>query len=224
MAVLATRAVAATIANLTLRVRRMIGDTDSTEANQRFSDADIRAEIDHMMAQMYSEVSNSDPSGFLQVDDMTYTASALSVAIPTAADIEGNSIYKIEDITDATAPLYIAPRSIDQLNRFSDETGWALQGHAIALRPIPTSARTLRIYTLAPFIPTTTTTSDQHALNINHEELICLGAAVRLQEVDNQVPVTRMQRLQQLWDLYQRCAARVIGPTYIKNTRVLLNY
>lgn len=222
MAVLSVKAVAATVANLTSRVRRMVGDTDSDTNNQRWLDADIRAEIDHQLAQMYSEVASMDPSGFLQTTTMSYTADASNspVALPTG--LEGNSIYKVEDYTDSSAPLYFPYRSVLELSRFRDERGWSLVGNAIVISPQPVTTATLRIYTLAPFIPTTSTTTDQHSLSINHEELICLGAAIRLQENDNEIPLTRISRYQTLWEQYQKTAARYIGRKYVRNTRKLV--
>lgn len=237
MAVLSTRAVAATVAALTLRVRRLIGDTESEEANQRWSDTDIRSAIDDTLAHMYTQVASSDPSGFLQFTDLTYTASALSVTLP--AGIEGQSIYKVEDIDDAALPVYLAYRSPVEINRFSDEHGWTLDvtqsafsagttvsTQAIAVRPIPSAARLLRIYTLAPFIPVSaaaTPTTDQHTMSLGHEELITLGSAIRLQEIDNEVPSGRRERHGELWEHYIKTAARHQGPVYVRNTRILLN-
>lgn len=103
-------------------------------------------------------------------------------------EINGSSIYKVEDFSNTSAPIYYPYRSLLNFNRFTDEFGWTLIGNSIALSPKPTSAKTLRIYSLAPFVPVSgsaDTDTDQHALSINHEELICLGAAIRLQEVDN---------------------------------------
>ena len=236
MAVLSTRATAATISVLTLRVRKLIGDTDTDTNNQRWLDADIRTELDYSIAAMYTKMSAGNPAPWIGTADLTYTANYRSVSIPTG--IEAQSIYKVEDVTTASDPIYIAYRSMDQLDRFSDEDGFSIVGaqitdagvatqvQSIALRPIPTSAKTLRIYSLAPFIPVSgaaTPSTDQHPLNPTFEEVITLGAAIRLQEVDNQVPVTRMARYQELMEEFREQCSRYIGPVYVKNTRILLS-
>lgn len=202
----------------------MLGDTDTDTNNQRWSDTDIRAAIDDMLAEMYVVASSQDPSGFLVATDLTYTASARSTALP--AGIEAANIYKVENIDDTSAPVYLSYRSVLDLNRFSDEHGWSLEGQSLCLRPVPTGARTLRIYTLAPYVPQSsaaTPSTDQHAAPVNHEELICLGAATALQETDNEVSVTRPARLAKLWERYEMSVSRYSGPTYVRNTRILLN-
>lgn len=225
MTVLVTRAVAATVANLVTRARRLLGDTETTSTLQRWSDTDIRQAIDDMLAQMYVEISNQDPSGYLQTYDMTYTAAAEAVAIPVAAGIEGNSIYKIEDVTNTSTPIYQAWCSPQDFHRFTDEFGWTLRGNSILLNPIPTAVKTLRIYTLAPYIPVSnaaTPATDQHASSINHEALITTGAALILQEVDGEVSPGRPERVAWLWEQFQRSASRYIGPVYVRNTRILM--
>lgn len=236
MALLTTRAVAATVSTLITKVRRLIGDTDTTTTNQRWSDSDILAMVDDMLAEMYVLVTENDPSGFLQTSDMTYTADALAVALPSG--IAANNIYKVEKVDDQTAPVFLRHRNYLDINEYTDERGWCLgamaidsagtataaPGGAIALRPIPTAATALRIYTLAPYIPVSGSaaqSTDQHALSINHEELITLGAAIRLQEVDNEVPPTRLPRFQTLWDQYEKTVNRYSGRQYVANTRVL---
>lgn len=237
MAILTSRATAATVNALITKVRRAVGDTDSDTNNQRWSSSDILAEMDHCIAEMYVEATGGDPSGFLLATDMTYTASARSVALPTG--LEGSQIYKIEDVTTQTSPTYVTYRPVDQVDRFGDEDGWSLQaqaindagtitqapGGAIALRPIPSAATTLRVYTIGNFLPVSTAatpSTDQHPMNVNNEELIVLGTAIRLQEIDNEVPVTRIMRHQKLWEAYQVTCSRVKGPVYVKPTRILL--
>lgn len=224
MAILTDRAVAATVDALVLKVRRMIGDTDSSTANQRWSDADVRAAIDDMLAQMYAQASSGDPGSFLTYIDVMYAANARQVALDD--EILGASIYKVEDVTEATAPRFIPFRPSLVENRFSDEAGWTLDAdNTIALRPVPGSAKTLRVYLLDVFVPladAADTDSDQHAWSIGHEELIALGAAIRLQEVDQEVPATRLSRYQQLWDLYVQSINRYMGPVYVRNSRILL--
>lgn len=236
MAVISTRATAATVNTLITRVRRYIGDTDTDTNNQRWSDADIRAAMDDMLASMYVELSNNDPSAYMTSADLTYTGNALSIALPSG--IEAHSIYKIEDVTDGDNPIYLSYRNPIEINRFDDQNGWTFYGPAtdssgtatngiasIALRPVPTSNKTLRIYCLATFIPLSNATpsTDQHAFPINHEELIVIGASIRLQEVDNEIPPTRMARYTMLWEQFQKAASRYTGPIYVRDTRILLN-
>jgi hypothetical protein len=220
MALLTSPASAAAVSALITRVRRMVSDTDSDTDNQRWSDTDIRDAIDGMLAQMYAEWTSRDPSGFITTADITYTADSEQIALADA--LSGMNIYKIEDVT-GDLNTFIPYRSLLELNRYADEHGWSLQGANIALRPVPTGTRTLRVYALSNYIPTTATTSDTHPMPVTHEELICIGAAIRLQENDNEVPPTRLGRYVGLWEQFQKTAARYVGRSYVKSTRILKN-
>lgn len=226
---LTTASAAATVAALRSRVRTMIGDTATTAAMNRWSDANVDKAIDDMIAQMYMEVASWDPSGFLTSNDMTYTPATGTTANGTAlaAGFERYPIYRVEDITNMTSA---GPVTLDYVNAidaqtYGDSYGWTLEGDKIVLIPEPATSRTLRIWTIKPFIPisnASTPATDQHALSLNHEELIALGAAIRLQEVDDEVPPSRQLRYEQLWQLYQKTLDRYWGPTYVRAARKVL--
>lgn len=228
MTVVSTRAVAATVATLTVRVRRSIGDGSAISGNQRWSDDDIRSAIDDQLREMWVEASGQDPSGALLSGTMTYTADAETVAIPTSVDpagygIQGNQLYRVEDYTTPAAPS--ALEYIDPLTaaNFDDLEGWFLAGTSIGLRPIPETAKVLRIWWLAnPILIGTTTapTQDQHPFGVQHEELITLGAAIRLQEIDEEpIGLTRQKRYDRLMERYTASCARYRGPTYVRSVR-----
>jgi hypothetical protein len=219
--VLTQVAVAATVDALVTKVRRYIGDTSMVDTLQRFSATDIMAAIDDMLAQMYAEIASADASGFLRSTDMTYTASADREPLP--AGYEGDQIYRVEDLTTVGAPAFLAYLGPLDARKFTDSYGWTLEGNAIVLIPKPTEVRTLRLWSLAPFVPVSdsaTPSSDQHSLSMNHEELIALGAAIRLQEIDDEVPASRLVRFQQLWDLYTRTCEKYRGPVYVRSSRI----
>lgn len=224
MAVYTTKAVAATVAQLITRVRRLLGDGSTTAGNQRWSDTDIRQAIDDMIAQMYVESADGDPGSFLLSGTMTYTAESESVAIPTSVDpasvgIYANQIYKVEEIDSTGHPIFLPYINPHEITKFSDQSGWTILGDNIALRPQPTKAKTLRLWWLANFTPTSSTTSDQHKMSVNHEQLISLGAAIMLQEIDDEVPASRLLRYNQLWDAYSRSCQRLKGRIYVSPTR-----
>jgi hypothetical protein len=177
-----------------------------------------------MIAQMYVESADGDPGSFLISGTMTYTADSESVEIPAAIDpasvgIYANQIYKVEIISSEGFPSYLPYISPFEINKFSDQSGWTIVGDNIALRPKPTVPRTLRIWWLANFVPTSSTLSDQHKMSVNHEQLISLGAAIILQEIDDEVPSSRLLRYQNLWDSYSRSCQRLKGPIYVRPTR-----
>lgn len=225
MTMLTTPAAAATVSALTTRVRTMIGDTSTATDMQRWADALIRQAIDDMIAQMYMEVASWDPSGFLTYDNLTYVANNDPNGTALPAGRERYPIYRVEDITVSGFPAHLDFLNPMDAQEFGDAYGWTFEGDRIVLVPEPTSARTLRIWSLKPFIPTanaSTPATDQHALSINHEELIALGAAIRLQEVDDEVSPSRQLRYEQLWQLYQKTLDRYWGSTYVRSARKIL--
>lgn len=222
MTMLTTPVAAATVTALRNRVRAMIGDTSTTSAMQRWSDTLIDKAIDDMMAQMYMEVASWDASGFLTYDTLAYVSgnNPAGTALPTGR--ERYPIYRVEDSTTAGTPIpldFVNP--IDSA-MYADSFGWTLEGDRIVLIPEPSTTTQLRIWSIKPFVPVTgasTPSTDQHALSLNHEELIALGAAIRLQEVDDEVSPSRQLRYEQLWQLYQKTLDRYWGPTYVRATR-----
>ena len=198
----------------------MIGDTSTTGGNQRWTNAEIYDAIDWAIAEMYLEWRDVAAGPFLANITMTYTVDSESVILPAA--IRFNSLYRVEDYTDTTNPIYIDYIDPIDVDRFADRYGWTLLGNNIALRPKPTTEVTLRIHYLTYFIPVSTggdPTNDQHALPPDYEELIALGAAIRLQENDSEVPPSRIARFERLWELFVRTCDRIKGPEYVRATR-----
>lgn len=217
MTIITTAASALTLANLVTRIRDMIGDPSSTATNQRFSDTQIRRFIDMQLAQMWVELTE-DPSGFLESVSLSYTAGAERTALPSG--FEGQSIYKVEDITDSSSPVFLDYFAQLDVDHFPTKLGWTLEGLNIVLRPKNESGTTLRIWRVKNFPRTIDgATSDQHSLPVDHEELICLGAASRLLQIDDELTSAQQLQLDTLWGLFRRAAARYRGPVFVRNVR-----
>lgn len=225
MAILTTPASAATVNTLVTKVRRALNDTDTDTDNQRWSTADILDALDDQLKQMFAEWTSQDPAAFVQLTSMTYGSGLDSVALPAAVLAQG--IYKIVNTTTGEN-VFVPHRGLLETDTYTDESGWSFIGNAVALRPVPESDQTLVLYTLTPYVPIAQSypaTSDtaQHPIPVNYEELLILGAAIRLQENDIEIPPTRIGRFAMLWDQFQKNAARFKGRSYVKNTRKLRN-
>lgn len=220
MAVLTTVAVAATVNTLLTRLRLAIGDTQAQASGQKFSDTQLRMFLDDMLAQMWAEL-YEDAGPMLAETTLTYTANARSVAI--AYPLNANTIYKVEDIDNVTSPRFIDYYGVIDMDRDDFESGWTLIGEAIALRPIPGAAKSLRISYLRNYVPisgSATPSTDQHNMPANHEEYLVIGAAIRAQEIDDEVPNSRLLRYTELKKNFQTYALRVRAPSYVRDTRL----
>lgn len=221
MAVITDQATAETIANLLTRTRRALGDTDTSTTNQRWSDAEIIDGINLEMFKMSAEWGLGQTTQAITSTTLTYTASADTVALPSGPDV--NPIFLIEDYSDSNNPLRIENESFLSANEYSrsSTSTWSRAGSSIALRPAPDSSTTLRIWYVRP--PYATSTSyggtDQQPWPIQHEELITLGAAIRLQEVDGEIPPNRMERYADLWMRFVRSKNHNRGPQHVRNNR-----
>lgn len=216
--------------------RRFLGDTSTNTSNQRWSDHEILEAIGFEISKMALELGIMDGAGNAENTTMTYTANATSVA----HGVNGY-IYKIQDETDsATLPRVMDHGSFFDLEKigggaYDQNLGaryvWTNQGYAnIAVRPIPSSARTLRLfYMRGPYFLAWDSTSDddlsdevltdQHVYLVSNEELICLGAALRLKRVDGEA--TEHERLDyiDLWDRFRAGARLNRGPAWVRNNR-----
>lgn len=225
MAILTTPATAATVTALIGRVRTAVGDTQASAAGQKYSNTDILRAIDDTIAEMTAEM-YEDAGPFLEEENLTYTANARLVSL-TGARI-GSAIYKVEDIDNVLAPEFIDYVDALDLDKDDFQNGWTFIGNQIALRPIPTAAKTLRISYLRYYIPisgSAAPSTDQHSMSVNHEEVIVIGAAIRLQEIDDEVPPMRYRRYYGdastpgLWKKFLVYALKFRGPAYIRDTR-----
>lgn len=216
MAVLTAPATALTIADIITRVRELINDPRST----RWSNTAIMRQADYVLEAMDTKARRKQGAGFLATTTITYNSNEETAALP--AGLNANSIYKIEDVTDSTKPTYIPPIENMLLRRDPAVFGWALQGNAIALTPIPTESSTLRIGYFRNFIPVSGSAdlnNDQHAGPVNHQELLVVGTAVNCLSVSDSTPKDMKDRLAACWERFDGDAPRVAGPLYIGGDR-----
>lgn len=214
MAVLTTRAVAATVSALTSRIRKIVGDRNSV----RFSNADIYEAIDSALQWMHNEMHAAHP--MTGSSDVTYTGDATSVALPTG--IEGQQLYYLLDVTESDSPVYIEYTEPTELEKHAKVSAWTLVNQQLAIRPTPTDNRTIRVFYLNNYIPvknSATPSTDQHAYIVNFERLIELLAATELQEDDEEIPKTRLLRLQELKEQFLIFAAAYRGPEFVRDVR-----
>lgn len=229
MTVLETRAAALTITDLRIRVRDLTGDVDTNTANQRWSDAKIDRAISDMIAWMYVQLS-IDPAVYSLSTTMTYTASAETTALP--AETHSNGIIKVEDLDDTLSPHLMRRVSFQDLETFTDTTHagwlvrpsfvWTLVGINIAVRPKPLVAKSLRIWYIAnpwTIIGAAAPSTDQQPMSVAFEELLSLGAAVKLFRVDDEVPPQFLSDLAEMKDDFKIFAQRYLGPRRIRSRR-----
>jgi len=227
MAVITSEAAAETIGNLITRIRRAVGDTDSTTANNRWADAEIIDAMNLELFKMSAEWGLGNSAQAMTSTTLTYTAGADSVALPSGPDV--NPIFMVEDYTDTNNPVRIEFSSILEADRYYLDSSyvnskgfrWSRAGANIAIRPQADAGMTLRIWYLrAPYGTSTSYGgTDQQPWPVQHEELISLGAAVRLQEVDDEVPRGRVERYTDLWNRFVRAKSQHKGPVYIRKNR-----
>lgn len=234
MTVVSNAAAAANVTTLRRRVRRLTGDNSSSSTRQRWSDADIdQAVIDQMFA-MYAELA-IEPAAFLTSTTLAYTATSESVTLPAA--VQAAPIHKVEDYSDTNnifELLYISPQNAETYvqNDPLAVLTWTRRGNSIFYIPKPTEAKTLRIwYTNNPLTPYDATQYDasgnptisdatsQQPYPIAHEELITVGAAIRLQEEDDEIPPNRLLRYQELWDRFKKQSRYNQGRRRVANVR-----
>lgn len=228
MAITTTRATAARIDTIITRVRRTIGDTETTAANQRWSDSEIIEAVNFELLKMATEAQINDPEPALESTTLSY--SGLSTALPSAVD--GSSIFMVEDYSETNSPVrldYVSVLDLDtdyiDSSFYGGRKRWSIQGANIVVRP--KSDLTLRIWYVAPpyIIQTSTPTgeasdsSDQHSQFVAHEELISLGAALRLQENDDEIPRNRFERYIDHWRRFQADLRKNSAPIYVRRNR-----
>lgn len=226
MAVVTTPAIADTYNLLRDRVRDMCGDGDSV-ANQKFDDSEIFRAITDMMAEMWVERQINDRPSFVTNTSLTYPTNTEYVNLTAATAgqaLVAASIYRVEDITDASRPRdirYVTPQIFERSRslehyRVPFRTGtivYTLVDGQIGLRPLDTTERTLRIWYF-PAHPSATIANpatDNHPFFPGFEELIVIGASRRLQEIDDEIPIARVDRYQELWEKFVVFAQRHAG-------------
>ncbi len=216
--ILTTKALASTLTQVITRVRDHVGDPNG----ERHTSARILREIDGMAQVMHTEASAEDPRPFLATESLTLIPGADSTPLPPG--LVTAPIFSVEDVTDPNLPIFIDHADPEHLDRFYDGVSfrWALVGGAIAIRPAPSTAKTLRLRYVAEFVRASTSTAndyDQLPIAPKHEELLSLGAAIALDETGSQVPAPRVQRFEFLWALFQKTHNRTPGREYVQNVR-----
>lgn len=227
MAVITTQAAAETIANLITRTRRALGDTSTITANQRWSDAEIIDAMNLELYKMSAEWGLGNSEQAMTSTTLTYTAGSNTVALPSGPDV--NPIFMVENYTDTNHPYRLQHVSFLEANsgsrdyeiRSSGGLFWSRAGSSIAVRPVSNAGITLRIWYLrAPYGTSTSYGgTDQQPWPVQHEELISLGAAIRLQEVDDELPQSRLMRYDDLWKRFSASKNFNRGPVYVRRTR-----
>lgn len=223
MVIASAEATAATFTSLLTRVRRAVGDNDANSANQRWTDEEITDAIYLEIYKMHAESSLGNSAPNITSATVTYTAEAYAVDLPSGPDV--NAILFVEDYTDSNNPIRLKYESIlegdDYLQYYHYSTSssrtWARVGRQIAVRPKSSAALTLRIWYIRS--PYTGTTTLQQPFPVAHEELISLGAAIRLQEVDDEVPRMRVERYADLWRRFERSKSKNRGPLFVRKNR-----
>lgn len=228
MAITTTNASAASIAKLVTRVRRSTGDVSTTAANQRFSDTDIVDSINLELMKMQTEMGINNPEPYLTSTTINYSGQLTDLP----ATLEASQIFLVEEYDDPDRPLrmdYISPLDLDRhVTDFQYVGGrkrWSILGGNIAVRPVENL--TIRVWYLQnPLVIAEgigglgyQASSDQHSLFVQHEELISLGAAIRLQEIDEEIPAGRIQRYQDLFFRFLADLRKNKGPVYVRRNR-----
>lgn len=228
MAIIYGAAAPLTVNQLIAAVRNMVGDTETVASNQRWSDAQVVEAINWELKKMGGQLGINDAGPALADASLNYPADTTSVALPDGP--RSQPIYMVEDVTAANRPILLHRLSPLEANRFMDpivgdvvaEPGYAIIGDTLHMRPIPGAAKTLRLrYVRAPYVVSTTGTpsTDQHPVAVQSEETIVLGACIRLQEVDDEVPPGRRERYEDAWMRFLAGAARYRGPRYVRRNR-----
>lgn len=214
MAILTTRAVAATVTVLAGRVRKKVGDRDSI----RFTNADVYEAIDVALQWMHNEMNAAQP--MTTTSDVTYTGDARSVAFP--AGVTAQQVYYVLDVTDSDNPIYVEWSEPEQLEKHPHDQCWSIVAGELAMRPVPSEARTLRLHVVSNYIPISgaaTPSTDQHAAPVNFESLIELLAATDLQESDEEIPKHRLERIAELKQQFLIFAEQFRGRSYVTDVR-----
>lgn len=231
MAIVRTTSSPATITALRLRVRRLLGDINGDSApasgNQRWTDTAIDEQINNQLFEMYSLMSDEDPNYGLRTATLTYTADAASVTLAdaylsapiyTVHEISGEERHYLRRVDWITLEQHRAldEQDIDLPYGSVGNRVWCLLDGAIAVRPIPSSDLSLQIgYVSNPL----TVGSDQHPYPVQFEELIVLGATIRLQEIDENYNESRMARYAVLWERFTNQSERYVGPRRVASRR-----
>ena len=227
MAQITTEDTAETIANLITRIRRAVGDTDTSTTNQRWADAEVIDALNLEIFKMTAEQGLGNISSMLTSANVSYTGGSEYIALGAAATI--SQVFMVEDITDTSNPIRLEFSSILDANMDFNAASylgavgrsWSRVGANIAIRPVPSTTITLRVwYIRAPYGTSTSYGgSDQQPFMVQHEELLSLGAAIRLQETDAEIPPGRVERYQDLWQRFVRSKYQNRGPIYVRSNR-----
>jgi hypothetical protein len=227
MAVQYDEATASALSDLLTATRDALGDEDAAAANQRWSDARIFRALNLEIKKFQLECNLHETGPWLSSVSLTYTADSETVTLPEQA--RTHPIVRVEDVTSAAIPIEIPHISHFTAERYNENTGDSLNrrnvfsvlGDAIALRPKPANAISLRLWTVrSPYVfDAVADTTNQLPLYPGVEEVFSLGAAIRLQETDEEISEGRVARYLDLFHRAVKAATRFRGLRYVGNNR-----
>lgn len=229
-----TKASRPTLTSLRTSVRRLVGDIDTRTTNQRWLNADIDEALNFELLRLHEIATKQDIARALWHATMTYTAAASGVDLPAAATYE--TLYQVEDVTTSTRPVVIpiVPPSeiMDWNGGDSDTVNGVVRTPAmrcsvintentapgpvtspavqLVLRPIPQAAVSVRLtYVSPPFV--LVDASDTMPLSARWQEVLCLGAAVRLREPFGSAPPEQVLSYQEKIKEFRRSAEKALA-------------
>ena len=191
------RALAGSLQDLTQRIRDFIGDASLVPAKQRWSDTKILRAINDVLFEMYLKRTDSPGAQTIQ-ETFSYPDGQEFVALPET--VANQPLFKLESLEGSdNRPNPIRRVDFHELESFVNRTEgafltfpqrvWALQATNIAIRPKPSGALSLRIWYIAPPL-VLANDPDLQPYPVMFEELITIGARVRLLEADDEQPLT----------------------------------
>lgn len=229
MAVRRVRRDPATLDQLILRTAIYIGDAVDgarpSAGNRKWEDSAIVIAINDSMAEMYMEFFEN-PDLIVQEAPLTYTGGSEEIQLP-AADF-ARPIYALWEL-DGVKPILLKHVDLLSIEKYRTdfestnqgvERVWAQRDDYLRVRPIPTASLTLRVSFIGhPYGMDAAFPADQHPLPVVHEELLIMGAANRLQYPNDQLPVGRAMKYNQLWTKWLQTCDRYRGPRYPVDNR-----
>lgn len=218
-----TRAAAETLTAVIARTRLLCSDEDT--ADERWTDAQYTTAIQDALKRLAVEKGAKDSSP-MRTADMTYTASAVSTALPAAALYK--SIVKVENIDDADnpRPLEYVPAVVLETTRtdhWGNKVGvWTLLSDAttehIAIRVKPDDALNLRIWYIDDaLIPGVA--ADNLPIAPRWLRLVSLCSAKMLRSIENEWTQQQEEELMVEMKLFRSESPGTLGPRFIPTRR-----
>lgn len=215
-------------------VRDPLLDRDGNSISKTRFDADaIQAALKHASMHLQRVMRLVNPSDGYTYTDGTYTAGAVSVAIPGAGTFD--PIVKVENISDTSKPIYIPAVPFDEIERYAiADSGSAyvprglpyrcclvegtVPDRHLLIRPRPVAALAIRVWRVgAPII---WTSAEAQPLAAHWEDLMVLLAAQELLGRLEGMNPDQNARLALIMDDFRGAANRRRQPQRIGRKRV----